>query len=121
MRSPRRPSTPATETPPKAVALIQEFLDLGLPRDVLPARAEVIGWLEEWLRLHPEASSDPRAALDELFRHGARDGTRTPLHPYVLRLFVRWLALRGDLTPGAADRLTLRLAPYCDARRFFPS
>lgn len=120
MRSPRRSPVPAPDTPPQALALIHEFLDLGLPRDVLPAREEVIGWLEEWLRLHPEPSGDPRALLDELFHAGAREGTRTALHPYVLRLFVRWLALRGDLTPGAADRLTLDLAAYCDGRRFFP-
>lgn len=120
MRSPRRSRSRAAGTSWRSTALIHEFLDLGLPRDVLPARDDVIGWLEEWLRLHPETRSDPRAALDQLFRHRKHNGARTALHPYVLRLFVRWLALRGELTPATADRLTLGLAPYCDGRRFFP-
>lgn len=100
--------------------MIHEFLDLGLPRDVLPARDDVIGWLEEWLRLQAGAHGHPPASLDTQLGAEPQDDSRAALRPYVLRLFVRWLAQRGDLTPSAADRLTLTLAPYCDARRFFP-
>lgn len=117
MRSRHR--SPPAETP-ASTALIHEFLDLGLPRDVLPARDDVIGWLDEWLRLHSRVGSDCLGSCDELFLEEKADDAHSALRPYVLRLFVRWLAQRGDLSPTAADRLTLTLAPYCDARRFFP-
>ncbi len=123
MHRPPRSARLATGATSRAAALIHEFLDLGLPRDLLPARTEVIAWLEAWMRVLPEVDGDPARALERLFHDSKRDHARHPrdaLQPYVLRLFVRWLAHRGDLSPAAADRLTLGLAPYCDARRFFP-
>ncbi len=106
-----------------ALALLHEFLDHGLPPLAPPLRSDAARWVGTWLAAHGEharAGGDASSfCVDAFFRSPAASPPE-PLRPYVLRLFVRWMARRDVSYARAADHLTAALGAYCDGRRFFP-